>query len=155
MPGQIKPVHASPSTSWRSTLIFPAHLRLCLPNGLLPSGLSTETLYAHILSSIHDTCSLPPPTPLVRNTHHKAPRYVMSFTPLLPRPSYTRISSSAPYSRRPSVYVPPSMWETKLHTYTKQQTKLKLFISYTSYFWIESWKTKDPALNESKILIYS
>jgi hypothetical protein len=36
----------------------------------------------------------------------------------------TQISSSAPYSRTPSVFVPPSVWETKFHTHTKQQVKL-------------------------------
>jgi hypothetical protein len=34
------------------------------------------------------------------------------------------ISSSADYSRTPSAFVPPSVWQTKFHTNTKQQVKL-------------------------------
>ena len=33
-----------PSTSWRSILILPSHLRLGLPNGLFPSRFPTRTL---------------------------------------------------------------------------------------------------------------
>jgi hypothetical protein len=35
-----------------SILIFPPHLRLCLPRGLFPSGLPTKTLYALIFYSM-------------------------------------------------------------------------------------------------------
>jgi hypothetical protein len=34
------------------------------------------------------------------------------------------VFSSAPYSPKPSVYVPSSVWATKFHTRTKQQAKL-------------------------------
>jgi hypothetical protein len=37
---------------------------------------------------------------LVSNTEHKAPCYVVFSTPLLPRPSWAHISSSALYSRK-------------------------------------------------------
>jgi hypothetical protein len=46
------------------------------------------------------------------------------LTPLLPRPSWTQISSSATYSRTLSVYVHLSKWETKFQTHTQQQAKL-------------------------------
>jgi hypothetical protein len=46
---------------------------------------------------------------LVRNTEHKAPCYVVFSIPLLPRRSYAQLSSSAPYSLKPSAYIPPSM----------------------------------------------
>jgi len=32
--------------------------------------------------------------------------------------------SSEPHFQIPSVYVPPSLWETKFHTHIKQQTQL-------------------------------
>ena len=44
---------------------------------------------------------------LVSSRDHTAPLSVVFSTPLLPRPSWTQISSSAPYSRKPSAYVPP------------------------------------------------
>ena len=47
---------------------------------------------------------------LVRSTEHTASRYAVFSTPLLPRPSWAQISSSAPYSRKPSAYIPPSIW---------------------------------------------
>ena len=46
---------------------------------------------------------------LMRSTEHKAPCYVFFSTPLLPHPCWAQISSSAPYSRKPSAYIPPSI----------------------------------------------
>jgi hypothetical protein len=42
--------------SLRSILILSTHLRLGLPNGLLPSGFPTNILYAFLLSPIRATC---------------------------------------------------------------------------------------------------
>jgi len=49
------------STSFRPVsiiclLIFPSQLLLCLPNGLFPSGFSTNTLYVFLSSTVHATC---------------------------------------------------------------------------------------------------
>ena len=69
------------------------HLRLGLPNCLLPSGFPTKTLYAPLLSpfvllalpiSVFLTSS--PEWYLVWSTEHKAPCYVVFSTPLFPRP---------------------------------------------------------------------
>ena len=51
-----KPVYALNPTSWRSILILSSHLCLFLLSGLFPSGFSTKTLYAHLISSICATC---------------------------------------------------------------------------------------------------
>ena len=45
-----------PPTSWRSILILSSHLRLCLPNGLFPSGFPTRTLFTPLPSPIRATC---------------------------------------------------------------------------------------------------
>jgi len=43
-------------TSWSSILILSSHPRLCLPNGLFPSGVPTQTLFMLLLSPIRATC---------------------------------------------------------------------------------------------------
>jgi len=43
------------TTSWRSILILPTHLRLGLPIGLFPSGFPTKTLYTPLSSHIRAT----------------------------------------------------------------------------------------------------
>ena len=39
-------------TSWRSILLLSTHLRLGLPNGLLPSGFPTKTVYTNLIYNI-------------------------------------------------------------------------------------------------------
>ena len=51
----IQPIPPHP-TSWWSILILSSHLRLCLPNGLFPSGSPTKTLYKPILSYVRAKC---------------------------------------------------------------------------------------------------
>ena len=76
----------------------------------------------------------------MNRTDHIAPHYVVFSTPLSPRCSYAQIPSSAPY-------VPPSMWQTKFDTNTKQ--------AKFSYFWRANWKTKDSAPNDCKDFLTS
>jgi hypothetical protein len=63
------------------------------------------------------------------STDHETLRYAVFSIPLLPRPSYAQISSSAPYSLTPLAYIPLLMWETKFHTNAQQKTKLQFCMS--------------------------
>ena len=78
------------STSWKSILMLSSLLRLGLPSGLFPSGFPTKTQYTPYalhappiyflsISSLEQYW--------VSSTDHSAPHYVVSSTPLLPRPS--------------------------------------------------------------------
>jgi len=118
--------------SWRSILILSSHLDLGLPTGLFPSGFPTKTLYTPLISPTRAACSAhiillnwSHKQYWVRSTDHYA-HYVVFFTPLLPRPSYAQMYSSAPYSQTPSAYVPPSMRATKFHTHTRHHTHIPM-----------------------------
>jgi hypothetical protein len=133
---QSNPVHTPSYHFLKTNLIVSSLLHLGFPSALFPPGLPTKTLYAPHLSPKSATC--PTQTILldlitwitsVRKTDHKDHHYVVFSTPLLPHPSQAQISSSAPILKLPQPHVPPSVWETKLHTYTKQQAKIQFCIS--------------------------
>jgi hypothetical protein len=46
---------------------------------------------------------------MIFGEEYRALCYVVFSTPLLPHPSWAQIASSAPYSRKPSAYIPPSI----------------------------------------------
>ena len=96
------------------TFILSSHLRIGLSSVLFLSGLPvcTSPSYVPHVPPISFFFVWLPGIYQMRcmTTEHKAPRYVVFYTPLLPHFSWAQISSSAPYSRKPSDYVPPSMW---------------------------------------------
>jgi hypothetical protein len=81
--------------------------------GYYPQDSLTKTLYAPLLSPIRLTCHFHfilldlITRILVRSADDKAARYVLFSAPPLPRPSYTQISSPAPYSRHPKPMFQP------------------------------------------------
>ena len=128
---QIDTVHAPQSTSWKSTLILSfteAWFSKCSISVRFPPN---TTLYTRFLFSIHAVW----PTQfilliwsteqyLVMNIDHKAPHYIVCSPHVLPRPSWTQMSSSAPYSRISSAYIPPSMKNDEISHPYKQQASL-------------------------------
>ena len=113
---QIDTVHAPQSTSCKSILIISftqAWFSKCYISLSFPPS---TTLYTRFLFPMHAIWPVQiivllwsTEQYLVMNIDHKAPHYTDCSTPLLPRPSWTQMSSSAPYSRTSSVYIPPSM----------------------------------------------
>ena len=97
---------------WRSILIFSSHLCPGIPSGRFSLGLPIKTLYAPLLAPIHATCPVHLIIELIirvifgESTDDKAPNYVVFLIPLLPHPSYSRLSSSAPCSHPQSVFLP-------------------------------------------------
>ena len=95
-------------------IILSSHLRLGLPSGLFPSCFPTKTLYEPILSPIRATC----PAHLILlhlitrkilgEQYRSLSSSLCSFSSPLYLVPQALISSSAPYSRTPSAYVPPS-----------------------------------------------
>jgi hypothetical protein len=128
---QIYPVHATttkvlkkhfniilPSTprsfKWPLSLRFPHQNSACISPFPIHVPHSTPTSFYLFWS----------PGKYLVPTNSTAPHYVASATTLIPRPSWARISSPAPYSRRPSACVSPSMWETKYDTHKKREAEL-------------------------------
>jgi hypothetical protein len=79
---------------------------------------------------------------VVGSTVGKVPHYVVFFIPLLLRPVSAWISTSAPYSRRPTACVPTSGWPQVSHPYKKMEKK-RFCKSRSLYFWTASRKTKN------------
>ena len=63
--------------------------------------------------------------------------------------SYPQVSTSAPYSRTPSGYVSPSVWQTNFHTPTKQ-TKLQFCRAWTFILLDSKLEDKDLGPNGSR-----
>jgi len=116
---QISPVHILPTKLLIHFNII-LHLQLGLPHGLFPYLFCTKTLCASLLSKM---CHMPCPLhsfSLITQTIFNE-QCTLFASPLSPHSSEAQISSSAPYSKTPSAHVPPTMFDTKFHTHTKQQ----------------------------------
>lgn len=95
-------------------------------------SMSINIMHVLLFSRVRATCSAHLSFPfysliilhLVRRIRHESHHEISSIPLLLP-PSEVQIFSSTPYSRKPSVCVPPSLRQTKSHTRTKQQAELQ------------------------------
>jgi len=111
--------------SFRFILIVSSHLHLGLPSGFFLSDFPTTTLYAFLLFPTHATC------PTHRILLHlwgvqSMNLLIMQFSPVscyfIPlRHKYASQHSVLEIS---SVYILPSIWQTKFHTHTKQEATL-------------------------------
>jgi hypothetical protein len=63
---------------------------------------------------------------LASSAEHKAPCYAVFSTPVLPHPYWAQISSSTPYSRKLSAYVPLSTSATTFHNHMKDYDSVYL-----------------------------
>jgi hypothetical protein len=108
--------------SLRSVLLLSTHLRLGLPSGLSPPGFLTNILYAFLVP-IRATC----PTPILINLGETYKMWNSLVCSLLQPHVTSSLFGPSILSAlfwNTSVYVPPLMSETKLHTQTEPQAKL-------------------------------
>jgi len=145
-----RPIECSPYQPiyLKSILILSFHLRLGLQSGSFPQPPSPPKPRTNFSS--------PPHQPQDRTTqcswfeHPDNTWWEQTTKPLtvqhhplsLSRPSQAQASSSAPYPRTLSAYVPPSMWWTKFHTHKITVLYILIFISVDSEpedrrFWTE------------------
>jgi hypothetical protein len=117
-----------PPDLWRYILILFSHFRLGF---FFHSGfqlkpcmhLSSSPYMLHVWSISFSIWS---PEYFVVSTDRKAPRYKVFFVSLLSRPSSNVFLGTL------TVYVPPSMCETKFHTHKKNRQMYNMLWNYTS-----------------------
>ena len=137
---QISPLHPLHSY-FQINFNISFHLRLCCPpSNISPSVFPNKSLYKPPLSPIHAKF----PTHLVRYLINRiifgeeCRSLIFSLCSFLrssfPRPSKAHIFSSASHAQAPSAYVPPTMWETKFHNHTKEQT-IFFFQCHHMFLW--------------------
>jgi hypothetical protein len=108
-------------------------LRVGLPSGLFPSGVTTKILYSVLLFPVQPTCSprlalLELIIPIIRVFGEECKLRSSSLCSFLRSPVTSSLFRSndllSTCSQTLSVYVPLWMSETKIRTYTEPQAKL-------------------------------
>lgn len=79
---------------------------------------------------------------MVRSTDHEANLYAVSSSFLLPPPTQTQISSSAPCSSTPSAFVPPLMQENQVSHLHKITGEVVVLYSLIFTFLGSKWEDK-------------
>jgi len=129
-----------PNPTWRSILIS-SHLRLGLPSCLFPSGFPTKTRHPPRLSPIRAACPacliLHLITGIVFGEQYgslSSPLCSLLHSSVTLSLLGTSIFLSTLFSYTLNLHVPPSVWQTKCHTHTKQQAKLHFCESWSLCF---------------------
>jgi hypothetical protein len=131
--------HPSPYHSFvflpRSILLSYIHIRLGFPSCWFPSTIPTNNLFAFLVETIHATCrahlnflDLTILITIYGEQNYEIPHYSALSNFLSYNFSLVEIFSSASSYQTPSVYVPPSMSETKFRGSIKARGKLKFCV---------------------------
>ena len=137
-------------TSWRSILILSTHLRLGLPNGLLPSGFPSKTLYTPLFSPIRATCPahlilLYFITRTILGEGYKS--FSSSLRNLLHSPVTPSLLGQNILLNTPSFLSSRNVSDQVSHLYKTRGKIIVPHISWSLNFWIATWKTKGSAPN--------
>jgi hypothetical protein len=112
------------------------HLNIIVPSTPRSSKWSLCLRFLHqipvYISTLPHTCYVPRPPhsswfisrTILSEKYRSFSSSLCSFLhSLITSSLFGPIFSSVPYSQKPKTFVPPSVWATKFHTYTKQQTQ--------------------------------
>ena len=150
------------SAFWRSILILSTHLCLGLPSGLIPSGFPTKTLYIPVSPPKRATCPahlilLDFITRTILGEQYKSfssPLCNLLHSPVTSSLLGPNIPLNTMFSNTRSFLSFLNINDQVSHPYKTTEKIIFLYILSLN-FWIETWKTKNSAPNDSKHFLTS
>ena len=146
---QINPVHPH-IISWRSILILSSHLRLDLPSGFFPWGLTTEVLHASLQSPVRATCHAHLTLPDLITRIILGKKHWSWFTSLCIQPKHClcpawRQALDLVENRRSSVF-PAGVFGTNRLPTSVDHCNSPWWWTSTEYWWNENWQGKTEVI---------